>query len=247
MSRGVSLLAVLVALLLVAGCADDDIASNETTVEPPGESEPSPDVTATDETVGPVGRPDDLGDPDPDDAKDGLEEVLVTLDDARRIVGDRLEPFGPEPDEEEDPICNGERASDQVEPDEVAVGPAFAPGQQGPVVSSDAWRFADDDTASAWVDAVQGLLAECIGVVQYEAADGTITIEWEPVATFDLLGDRTIAYRGTSTAGLDLLADWVIVQDGNTVVDVLHLDLSGEEPDAGATQDLVDLVVANAD
>jgi hypothetical protein len=239
--------AVALAIALLAAACGDDAASSDPT-EPTAEATAD---TATAETVAEPTLPDD--DPDGDGPDDGtgdekadLEDVLLTLGNVQRLVGDDLAPFGDEPTDDEDPICNGERASDRVPPTELAEGPAFAPGQQGPVVSSDAWRFDDADTASAWLDAVQALVAECIGVVQYEAADGTITVEWEPVATFDLLGDRTISYRGASIAGPDLRADWVLVQLDDLVVDLLHIDLSGGAPDAEVTQSLVDLLVAKA-
>jgi hypothetical protein len=250
------LAALLVLALLVAACGDDGASTDDASSSGDDDDRSDEPVVSVEEppvlTVGPPdGDPDEPPD-DPDDPEGGddekrdLEDVPLTLQNVRRLAGESFLPFGPEPTDEEDPICGGERAGDRVEPEELAEGPAFAPGQDGPIVSSDAWRFADAETASAWVDALQALLADCIGVVQYEAADGTITVEWEPESAFELLGDRTIAYTGSSARGLQLRAHWVVVQVGEIVIDVLHIDPGTRPPDAALTESLTRLAFARA-
>lgn len=223
--------AVALAALLVAAaaaCSGDDAPDRAETIE-----ETTTTVAAGDSTTATTVAT--TSDVDP-------HSLLLTLQDM---------PPGYSPDpgatDEDRPICNGESAADRAPYLSQATGGQFTAGSTGPFINSTAAVFADAAGASAWLDAFLALLQECGNTLQLETDDGTaVTLELSPLS-FNQVGDRTVALRGTTTGGpLSVTIDQVTAQVGNVLVGVGQSTAGLTSPDAALTEQLLTVMVDRA-
>jgi len=220
--RGRSLLvAGSLALLIAAGCSSDSEPERAETITTTSTAPPADESTTVPDTE--------------------LDEVLLTLDDMP--PGYTLTGPGEESD---NPVCNDQDVDDIVPNTDSANGDQFSAGPTGPFISSVAARYEDADLANEALDAFIDLLAQCDNMIELPSDQGPITLVLSPLS-FNQVGDRTLALRGTSTEGpAPITADQVFAVVDDTLIGLVNITAFANTPDAALSEQLLTTMIDRA-
>jgi hypothetical protein len=194
---------LIVCAALLAACGDDDTEVQAPPGTPIDASETS-DTSASGTSTSSAAANDAT-----------LEDVVIQADD----LGDGWEPNTAEGDGDTS-VCDGRDPIGDADPVAEAHS-AFQHGETGPIVSSDAWRFASPEEAGEFADALIAVFVECAEFIESDEVED-IVYRFDPI-TFDEVGDRSYATRLTASPSWgDIIVESVVFQVDDTVVQVAN-------------------------
>lgn len=215
-------------VLLLAACSGDDGGGRAETVDTttPG-SGPTPTTQTTPTT--PVSS---------------IDGVVLTLDDMP--PGYSPVPSNDDEDDEPDPLCEGVAAT-EVEPIEDVDGEQFAAGQTGPFISSSVGAYTDAATAAGQLDYLVDAIARCGNTIDLVNEDGSTAQATLSPLSFNEVGDRTIAFRGTVEDGpVPVTFDQITAQVDNILILLTDVTSFGATPDAALLEQLMTTMAERA-